>query len=92
MKEAQYSDNYANNPLQFMNTNKVKQELDWIKYEQERIRERMEKTRNKAKYKELGDVYQGIGKISQLIGGGATERIMITEEEKQKVDEAFNNN
>lgn len=89
---AGYKENYADNPSQFMNTKKVRKELDWLKYEQEQIRERMEKTRNKAKYRELSDTYIGLSKITQLLGGNPTERIQISDEEKQKVDEAFNNN
>ena len=92
LKEAGYSNNYAINPSEFLNTKKVKKELDWLKYEMEQIQLRMEKTRDKAKYKELGDTYQGFSKIQQLLGGGATERIVITDEERSAVDKAFNNN
>ena len=90
--EAGFSVNYADNPSQFMNTKKVKKELDWLKYEQEQIRDRMEKTRNKAKYKELGDTYQRLNKITQLIGGNPTERIIISSEDKEAIDKAFLDN
>lgn len=89
LKEADYSDAYAHNPQDFMNTKAVKKELDWLKYEQEQIRLRMEKTRNKAKYKELSDTYVGLSKINQLLGGNPTERIQISEEDKRMIDEAF---
>ena len=92
MVEAGFSVNYADNPSQFMNTKKVKKELDWLKYEQEQIRDRMEKTRNKAKYKELGDTYQGLSKITQLVGGNPTERIIISSEDKEAIDKAFLDN
>ena len=92
MVEAGFSVNYADNPSQFMNTKKVKKELDWLKYEQEQIRDRMEKTRNKAKYKELGDTYQGLSKITQLVGGNPTERIIISSKDKEAIDKAFLDN
>lgn len=92
MIRAGFKPSYADIPSQFMNTKKVRKELDWLKYEQEQIRLRMEKTRNKAKYKELGDLYLGLSKINQLLGGNPTDRLVITSEEKAKVDEAFKAN
>lgn len=89
--EAGYSEKYAINPNQFLSTDKVKKELNFIEYEKERIKERLEKTRKKAKYKELSDSYLGFSKLNQLLGGGATERIVITPEEKKEVDNAFEN-
>lgn len=92
LKEAGFSLAYAHNPQDFMNTTAVKKELDWLKYELEAIRERMEKTRSKAKYRELSDTYIGLSKINQLLGGNPTERLMITAKEREEVDQAFNNN
>ncbi len=89
LRESGYSKKYATNPSQFLNTKKVRKELDFIKYEMDQIKIRMEKTRNKAKYKELADTYQGFSKINQLLGGNPTDRLVITSEEKAKVDEAF---
>ena len=89
LREAGYKKGYEVNPHEFMNTKKVRKELDFIKYEMDQIKLRMEKTRNKAKYKELADTYQGFSKINQLLGGNPTDRLVITSEEKAKVDEAF---
>jgi hypothetical protein len=91
LKRAGYSDNYAHNPQNFLATDAVKKEIDFIKYEKAKIIERMDKTRKKAKYKELSDSYLGFSKLNQLLGGGATERIVITPTEKEEVDKAFNN-
>jgi len=92
MIESGFSLNYANNPSQFMNTKKVRKELDFLKYELERIQEQMDRTRNKAKYKELADTYQGFSKLSQLLGGNPTEKIQISVEDKDLIDRAFQNN
>ena len=89
--QAGYSDKYATNPNQFLKTDAVQRELDFLKYEQTKIKERMEKTRNKARYKELTDTYVNFKKLGQLIGGEATERIAITPEERKDVDDAFLN-
>jgi hypothetical protein len=92
LKNAGYSINYAKNPKQFLETDAVKKELNFLEYETEQIKKRLEKTRNKAKYKELTDSYLGFKKLSQLIGGNPTERLQITAKEREEVDEAFNNN
>jgi len=90
--EAGYSNNYAINPSDFMNTLAVRKELNFLQYETDRIKERLEKTRNRAKYKELTDSYIGFKKLGQLMGGNPTERLTITAEERQAVDEAFKAN
>ena len=87
--QAGYSEAYSGNPSQFMATNAVKKELNFLQYETDRIKERLEKTRNKAKYKELSDSYVGFKKLGQLIGGNPTERLVISAEERRAVDDAF---
>jgi len=91
MRKAEYSKAYSKNPKQFLNAKKTKELLGWIDYELEQIAKRMEKTRNKAKYKELSDTFVNLKKLNQLLGGNATERIVITEAEKQEIDDAFDN-
>ena len=90
--EAGYSKEYAHNPSDFLNTKEVLKKLDWFKYECEAIKERMDKTRNKAKYKELSDSFSALTKLQQLLGGNPTEIFKITEEEKSAVDKAFKDN
>lgn len=87
--EAGYGPAYAANSQHFMNTKEVRMKLDWFKYECEEIRKRMDKTRNKARYKELSDSYLGLKKLHQLLGGNPTEIIKITDKEKKAVDDAF---
>lgn len=89
MRDSGYSEAYAKNPRQFLNAKKTKSLLSWIDFELEEIAKRMDKTRNKAKYKELSDSFVNLKKLNQLIGGGATERLAITAEDKKQVDEAF---
>ena len=92
MRKAGYAENYARIPQIFMRTNKTKAMLDWINYEVEKCADRMDKTRSKAKYKELSDSLVNLKKLGQLLGGQATERIVISPEEKEEVDRAFNIN
>ena len=91
LRLAGYSDNYAHNPQNFTKTLKTRAILDYFGTEIEEIKKRMAKTRNKARYKELGDLMLGMVKMSQLMSGEATERIAITPEERKDVDDAFLN-
>ncbi len=91
MEAEGYSKAYAHNPQKFLNAKKTKELLGWIDYELEQIASRMEKTRNKAKYKELSDTFVNLKKLNQLLGGQATERIVITPEDKKEIDDAFEN-
>jgi hypothetical protein len=89
MKKEGYSKAYAKNPKQFLNCKKTQSLLGWIDFELKKIAERMDKTRNEAKYKELSDSFVNLKKLHQLLGGGVTDRIQITDEDKKAVDEAF---
>lgn len=90
--EAGYGKGYAHNPQDFLNTKEVRMKLDWLKYECEQLQIRMDKTRNKAKYKELSDTYVNLKKLHQLLGGNPTEIFKISDEEKAEVDRAFRDN
>jgi hypothetical protein len=92
MRKAGYGPGYAHNPQDFLKCAKTQQFIDWVNYELEQVQDGMERTRNKAKYKELADTCVNLMKIKMLLGGQATERIVISEEEKAEVDSVLNNN
>ena len=92
LKESGYAVNYAKNPKFFLNAKKTKALLGWIDYELQQIALRMDKTRNKAKYKELSDTFVNMKKLSQLIGGNPTERIELAPAQKEEIDNLFEEN
>lgn len=92
MRKAGYGPGYSHNPQDFLNCAKTQKFIDWVNYELTKVAERMEKTRDKAKYKELADTFVNLKKLNLLLGGQATERIAISEEEKAEVDKVLDNN
>jgi len=90
MIESGYTEAYAKNPKKFLKCKKTQELLGWIDYEIQQIAKRMDKTRDKARYKELSDSFVNLKKLSQLIGGQATERIEISDKDKKEIDAVFN--
>jgi len=89
MIESGYTKAYAKNPKKFLRCKKTQELLGWIDYEIAQIAKRMDKTRDKARYKELSDSFVNLKKLSQLIGGQATERIEISDKDKKEIDAVF---
>lgn len=96
MREAGYKPKYAKNPQTFLKSKMAQKELkpiiERLEAERDAALNEMAKKRKGAKYNELNAATNDLSKTSQLLGGGATERIVITDKEKEAVDKAFEEN
>jgi len=95
--EAGYSQNQADNPYQILESETIKEGLKGFldQLDDKRrlaITSITKKKLEKSPARDDAYILDILTKNHQLLGGGATERIQITEDEKKAVDDAFNNN
>ena len=94
MLEAGYSNKTALQQSEILC--RLEEELKPIVNQLDKKRQKMinklDKTINKATFRDLTDGIDKMTKNIQLLSGGATDRIVITDKEKAAVDKAFNQN
>lgn len=94
-REAGYSEATAIKPIQIMESPAVKAELENYLLELDKKRKMAldylnERKMEKSAGRDLVYINDILTKNHQLLGGGATERIQISDEDKKAVDDAFN--
>ena len=94
MLEAGYSKKTAQ--VQSLTLASIEDELKPIVNQLDKKRQKMidklDKTIDSATFRDLTDGIDKMTKNIQLLSGGATDRIVITDKEKQEVDKAFSQN
>lgn len=95
--EAGYSETMSKQPSNIMKSETIKQGMkDYLNSLDDKRKQSLyhitDKKLKQSKARDLAYINDVLTKNHQLLGGGATERVEISDKEKQAVDDAFNLN